>query len=147
MSDPVSHSPVSPRSADRRGSADAMSLFASVTVRLMRAHSDASRLLQSRDLQFEDRPDRSGAVFDIGDNQPIAIVSPGTNGFVRVAMRGLARERRVGDIGEAPFRLTRCRGRLTLTDTLTGDQIELGAFGSTNEEAFARLLTAREASK
>jgi putative photosynthetic complex assembly protein len=60
-------------------------------------------------------------------------------------MRGLARERKLGDIGaRPPFRLTRyAGGEITLTDTSTGKRIDLGAFGSTNTEAFARLLKLR----
>jgi ferric-dicitrate binding protein FerR (iron transport regulator) len=31
-------------------------------------------------------------------------------------------------------------GQITLTDTATGQLIDLGAFGSTNSESFARLM-------
>jgi putative photosynthetic complex assembly protein len=59
-------------------------------------------------------------------------------------LRGLARERKLGDIGPMPpFRLARhVNGQLTLTDTSTGKQIDLDAFGSANVGAFARLMTA-----
>jgi putative photosynthetic complex assembly protein len=62
-------------------------------------------------------------------------------------LRGLARERRLGDIGaQPPFRLTRyAGGQITLTDISTGKQIDLGAFGSSNTEAFARLMDLRSA--
>ena len=67
---------------------------------------------------------------------------PASNGFIRVVLRGLARERRLGDVGaQPPFRLTRyAGGEITLTDTSSGKLIDLGAFGSTNTEAFARLM-------
>lgn len=129
----------------------AMSLVAAGSARLMRAHTPAtpSPVVATRDLRFEDRPDHAVAVYDIRGNQPIAIVPPGTNGFLRSALRGLARDRkRDGGTGEAPFRLTALAdGRLTLQDMVTGDRVELEAFGAANEKAFAGLLTAREASQ
>ena len=64
------------------------------------------------------------------------------SGFIRGVMRGLARDRRMRGIGEAPpFRLTLWRdGELSLLDEATGRAIELSAFGSTNRAAFAALL-------
>ena len=72
---------------------------------------------------------------------------PGSNGFIRVVLRGLARERKLGDIGaQPPFRLTRfSNGQITLTDTSSGKQIDLDAFGSSNTQAFARLMNVRSA--
>ena len=70
-----------------------------------------------------------------------AAVAPDQN----AVLRGLARERKLGDIGsQPPFRLTRfVNGQITLTDTSTGKQIDLDAFGSANTEAFARLMKLR----
>ena len=84
-------------------------------------------------------------VYDARDHQLVDTLAPGSNGFIRVVLRGLARERKLGDIGaQPPFRLTRyASGQITLTDTSTGKQIDLGAFGSTNTEAFARLMNLR----
>ena len=64
---------------------------------------------------------------------------------MRGALRGLARERRLDGAGaESPFRLAAWPGgRLTLEDTATGRVLDLHAYGQTNAEAFARLLTAR----
>ena len=78
----------------------------------------------------------------------LAVLAPGTNGFARGVLRGLARERRRSDIGmEPPFRLARWSdGRLTLEDPTTGRRIELGAFGPTNAEVFAALMLAPAAS-
>ena len=58
-------------------------------------------------------------------------------------MRGLARERKRREIGpEPPFRLARAAdGRLWLEDPSTGRRIDFIAFGPTNAQAFARLLT------
>jgi len=103
-------------------------------------------MVASRALLFEDRPDGGVTVFDAADPaSPIAIVAPETNGFLRATMRGLARQRLREDAGRAiPFRLTEwADGRLTLEDPATGRRVEMEAFGITNEEAFARLLTAK----
>ena len=74
----------------------------------------------------------------------MAVLPPGSNGFIRGVMRGLARERMLHGIDAAPpFRLIRwADGRLSLEDTATGRLIDLAAFGPTNAQAFARLLTA-----
>ena len=64
--------------------------------------------VESRDLQFADGQDGSVLVYDAKDRQLIDTIAPGTNGFVRVVLRGLARERKLADVGqEPPFRLTR----------------------------------------
>jgi putative photosynthetic complex assembly protein len=103
--------------------------------------------VESRDLQFEDGKNGAVLVFDARDHQLVDTLAPGSNGFIRVVLRGLARERKLGDIGaQPPFRLTRfVNGQITLTDTSTGKQIDLDAFGSSNTEAFARLMNLRSA--
>jgi len=102
--------------------------------------------MEHRLLHFEDRPDGGVAVYARDETAPVEILEPGTNGFVRSVLRGLARERRARGVGsEPPFRLTRwADGRLTLDDPATGRTIELAAFGPTNAGAFAPLLTAGE---
>jgi putative photosynthetic complex assembly protein len=71
-------------------------------------------------------------------------LEPGTNGFIRATLRGLARLRRIGDLGpEQPFRVTRWSdGRLTLVDMATGRVVDLPAFGQAQVEAFQSLLDA-----
>jgi putative photosynthetic complex assembly protein len=103
-----------------------------------------SALVESRPLRFEDMRDGSIRVTDARTGQVAASVEPGTNGFIRGTLRGLARERKRQGIGiEPPFMLTRwADGRLSLEDPTTGRVIALDAFGSTNGEAFAQLLTA-----
>jgi putative photosynthetic complex assembly protein len=102
--------------------------------------------LESRDLNFADGPGGAVLVLDHRDGRVIDTLAPGSNGFVRVVLRGLARERKLGDIGPLPpFRLTRyANGQLTLTDTSSGKQIDLDAFGAANTGAFARLMHAGE---
>jgi putative photosynthetic complex assembly protein len=129
--------------------AAALVLFSLATVTTVRltgmgeVHMALPAAVQSRDLQFADGRNGAVLVYDAGDHRLIDTLAPGSNGFIRVVLRGLARERRLGDIGaQPPFRLTRYSGgQITLTDTSTNKQIDLGAFGSTNTEAFARLMT------
>jgi putative photosynthetic complex assembly protein len=95
-------------------------------------------------LHFTDRDDGGVSIRLAADGREIAVLAPGTNGFVRGVMRGLARDRRLHGIDAAPpFLLARWHdGRLTLTDPATGRAIDLGAFGPTNREAFAGILAA-----
>lgn len=98
----------------------------------------------SRDFRFVDRAEGGVAVYATPGGQLIDVIEPGTNGFIRGALRALARERRQNEIGaEPPFRLTQWTdGSLSLEDTATGRRIFLEAFGPTNRDAFARLLVA-----
>jgi putative photosynthetic complex assembly protein len=100
--------------------------------------------LSARDLTFFDMPDGSVQVRDAGGAQVLFVAEPGTNGFIRGVMRGMARDRRSRGIGqEPPFRLALWPdGRLSLRDLATGRQIELGAFGRDNRATFAQLLAA-----
>ncbi len=105
----------------------------------------AGERLLTRDLRFEDRADGSVAIVDAHDGVDVSVVPPGEGGFVRATLRGLARERRREDAGgrEIPFRVTVWQdGRLTLEDTATGRLVDLGAFGQTQVETFARLVIA-----
>jgi putative photosynthetic complex assembly protein len=109
----------------------------------------ARHAVAQRDLRFQDRPDGAIAVYEGGDGRLVEVLAPGTNGFIRASLRGLARERKRQEVGADPsFRLTRWDdGRLSLEDPTTGRRIDLAAFGSSNEEAFARLLTVRSTAR
>ena len=100
--------------------------------------------LASIDLFFEDRADGAVVVRDAATGRMVRELDPGTNGFIRATMRGLVRERRLGEIGaERPFRVTRWSdGRLTLVDMATGRVVDLPAFGQAQVEAFQSLLDA-----
>jgi putative photosynthetic complex assembly protein len=95
-----------------------------------------------RELRFEDRNDGSVAVLQAADDKTIDILTPGTSGFVRNVMRSMARERKQAGLGsEKPFRLVRwADGRFSIEDPATGRHVDLGAFGSMNTTAFARLM-------
>ena len=95
----------------------------------------------TRLLHFEDRPDGSIAVIDAASAQEIARVDA-EGGFLRGAMRVMARERRMRGLGpEAPVELIgRAGGRLTRFDPATRQVIDIESFGPTNAASFARLL-------
>ena len=78
------------------------------------------------------------------DGEVAAVLAPGTEGFIRAALRGLARDRRREDLGPGkPFRLSAWPGGgLTIEDMATGRTLDLRAFGHTQAEAFGRLLAA-----
>lgn len=100
----------------------------------------------TRSFRFEDRPDGSIVVLDASARHVIDTVAPGTNGFLRGTMRGLARERkRAGISPELPFVMTgRSDGKLTLADPATGRRVDLGSFGPTNAAVFARIMASPE---
>ncbi len=96
-----------------------------------------------REFRFVDKPDGSIAVLDASLNRVVETVAPGTNGFLRGTMRGLARERNRRGIGqEIPFQMIgRADGKLTLEDPATGRRVDLGSFGPTNAAVFAHIMS------
>ncbi len=103
---------------------------------------DGGQPVAVRDILFEQRGDGAIVVREAHSADKIAVIAPGKDNFIRGAMRGLARERtRYGGAAAQPFRLIRWEsGRLSLSDTTTGQRIYLDAFGPTNAGAFARFL-------
>jgi putative photosynthetic complex assembly protein len=97
------------------------------------------------DVKFTDEADGSVGVHDGRDGHLIETLAPGTNGFVRSVMRGLAHERMRRGIGPSqPFRVTQARdGKLALEDPATGRLIDLDAFGAPNAAGFADMLPKR----
>jgi putative photosynthetic complex assembly protein len=108
-----------------------------------------SQVLNSRSLRFEDAGGGLVQVYDAELDELVLVIPAGEENFIRGVLRGLARERRSLDIDLAqPFLVSRHDdGRLTLEDSATGRSIELGAFGTTNVAAFARLLEPGAASE
>jgi putative photosynthetic complex assembly protein len=103
---------------------------------------------ETRGLVFADRADGAVSVSSAEDGSLVAVLEPGSSGFVRIVMRALAKERQDRGIGAAPaFELTRWDdGRLSITDPATGRRLDLTGFGKTNVDDFAKLLLARRAS-
>lgn len=98
--------------------------------------------VSSRMLRFEDRADGAIGVWDTQSNELVQVLAPGTNGFVRGVMRGLARDRKLLGVGhDDAFKLVRwADGRLSLEDPTTGRNIALEPFGADNSRVFARFL-------
>jgi putative photosynthetic complex assembly protein len=94
-----------------------------------------------RPLRFEDRANGAVAVIDARTGEKVAAFE-GEQGFVRGALRALARQRKARGIGpEQPFELqVKPDGALTLLDPATGERIDIGSFGPTHAAAFAGLL-------
>lgn len=127
------------------GSLVVMSVLAVCAVRFTGVgvvHVRDAPAVEVRQFRFEDRPDGSIAVLDGSGHRLLYTVAPGTNGFLRGTMRGLARERKREDVGEAvPFRMVgHADGRLTLEDPGTGRRVDLGSFGPTNAAVFERIM-------
>ncbi len=103
----------------------------------------ATDVTWQRALHFEDRPDGDVAVLDARDRREIARFS-GEQGFLRGALRTLARERLRRGLGPAePFALTgHGNGRMTLSDPSTGTRIPIESFGPSNVAVFAPLRDA-----
>ena len=104
-------------------------------------HAQDEAPMVMRALRFEDTADGSIAVIDANSSEQIQTIK-GEQGFMRGALRALARERKKRGLGaEQPFELiARKDGRLTLHDPATGVRIDLESFGPTNAGVFARLL-------
>jgi putative photosynthetic complex assembly protein len=124
-----------------------LTTFAMPTDRVLSASPPVTTadVLTSRDLIFLDDPKGGFVAFDVNENREIRHVLPGEGGFIRGVLRSLVRERRQNGIGKLePFRLTAfADGRIQIQDLSTGRIIDLGAFGPTNAEAFASLLSAK----
>src|SRR5271165_3726326 len=88
------HEPVVPRGGIF--AAAALILFALAAVTTVRltgvggAHFTLPAAVESRDLRFEDGEKGSVLVFDANDGRLVDKLAPGSNGFIRVVMRGLA---------------------------------------------------------
>ena len=105
------------------------------------AQKDNSKVVIEKSLYFYDGKDGSVIVKDENGNE-ISRFSEEA-GFARMAIRTLAQERIKQGVGpEKPFRLiARENGRISLLDPVTESQINVDAFGKTNSEVFALLLS------
>jgi putative photosynthetic complex assembly protein len=108
-------------------------------------HSDrrpVNEAIFARDILFSDRVDGGISIRDASTGQMIGEISPGEGGFVRGALRGFARERRLQNPGmESPLRLAAVQGgAIVLEDPVSGRWTDLRAFGATNAQSFADIL-------
>jgi putative photosynthetic complex assembly protein len=116
--------------------------FAVTTTGIGRSHRPDAPIVAQAAMQFTDQSDGSITVTNASDHRLIDTVPPGTNGFLRGTLRGLARERKRESAGVVqPFLLaSHTDGRLTLIDPATQRRVDLESFGPTNEAVFTRLL-------
>jgi putative photosynthetic complex assembly protein len=101
----------------------------------------------TRLLRFDDARNGAVLVTDAQTGRQVATLAPGTNGFIRATLRGLAHSGGHEEHAREnhPFRLTALSdGRLTLDDPATHRTLDLEAFGSLNAAAFASLLISPE---
>ena len=101
-------------------------------------------VVESRLLRFEDVRDGLVYVYDAESGNRLAELAPAEDSFIRGIMRSMARARRARDVGmQAPFLLARhADGSLVLSDTAISNEVNLVAFGPTNEASFETLLLA-----
>lgn len=101
-----------------------------------------AELVETRQITFADTADGRVLVRDAGDGAVISEIAVGQENFIRGVLRGLARERMLNAVGAGPgFELAHWSdGRFTMTDLATGRVIDLGVFGPTNADSFARLM-------
>ncbi len=95
-----------------------------------------------RDIVLGEGDDGVITVTDAHSGDRIAAFAAGEGGFVRGALQGLDRDRKLHGVSKStPYRLILWdNGRLTLSDTGSGLRVDLLAFGPTNAGAFARFL-------
>lgn len=95
-----------------------------------------------RALSFDDAPDGGILVKDGSSGELALTLPPGTNGFLRGALRALADRRRIAEKApDAPFLLTAWQdGRVTLDDPETGERVAVSSFGPTQVKSFVALL-------
>jgi putative photosynthetic complex assembly protein len=98
--------------------------------------------VHSKDLTFAERADGTMVVTDVARPDVPQIVNLRTNGFIKIALDSLTRERRAaGADPSTPYRLMReADGRLWLEDLATQRRLTVDGFGPPNTRSFAQLL-------
>jgi putative photosynthetic complex assembly protein len=152
MTDPAStHTVTKTELIHRRGVRAAIALVVftlAVTITVVLTDSGEhfapqTEAVTTAELRFEDREDGIVAVFNTATGAQVMEYPAMEGVFVRSIMRTVARQRRIRgeEARTTPVTLTEhADGQLWLTDTLTGVQIYLNAFGPDNAADFAELL-------
>jgi putative photosynthetic complex assembly protein len=101
----------------------------------------------SKDLSLEKLADGTVLLREVARPEIAHVVPPtGNDGFVRVALQSLMRDRDIAGItaSSTPFRLMRQDGgRLWLEDLATNRRLTLDAFGTGNAKVFEKFLVNR----
>ena len=101
-----------------------------------------SPVVESRSLLFTDLARGFIDVHDADDKALLLRIGPGEEAFLRAVVRGLARQRRaIDERRDIPFKLDLLAdGRLVISDRISGEIIQLDAFGEPNTRVFLALL-------
>lgn len=149
----IDHEPFPKGALFAAGSLIALSLVAAVVGRYQNLNPPMDSIVSApvpstiHKLRFIDEADGSVIVRNATTGATLDVIAPGEDAFIRAVMRGFVRDRKLRKIGvEVPFNLSLYPNkRLTMSDPTTGKEIDLRAFGPTNEGAFARFLATPEA--
>jgi putative photosynthetic complex assembly protein len=101
-------------------------------------------VVETLTVTFVDREDGAVVALRADDGAVQAVIEPETGGFVRGVLRSLVRRRMQLGLGREAggFDLNRLSdGQITLSDPATGEIVDLGAFGPTNQAAFAAIMS------
>jgi putative photosynthetic complex assembly protein len=100
--------------------------------------------ITTRDIRFGTGADGAILISDARSGQVLGSYAQETNAFVRSVAHGLEIERGlVNGAKDQPYRITRWSdGRVTVDDPVSGRSVELGAFGQSQVQTFAKLLPA-----
>jgi putative photosynthetic complex assembly protein len=95
-----------------------------------------------RDFRIDQQADGVISMRDAKTGSPVGVLKKDGDGFMRGVLHSIALRREKLHLSqETPLRLTATSdGRLILSDPPTDTRIDLEAFGSANEAAFAALL-------
>jgi len=99
-------------------------------------------VIATTELTFSDLPDGGVAVHDFSSGKIVSTIAARNDGFLRTTLRVLVGQREKENLGqEKPFRLSALAGgRMELTDTATGQTVELEAFGQNQINEFLPLI-------
>jgi putative photosynthetic complex assembly protein len=99
-------------------------------------------VIATTELTFSDTQDGGVAVHDYATGKIISTIAARDDGFLRTTLRVLVGQREKEHLGEQkPFLLQALQGgRIELTDTATGQTVELEAFGQNQINEFLPLI-------
>ena len=117
-------------------------LLARTTDNIIVADPPIGALVQDRTLLFSDGADGEVVISDAASSVIVRTLTAGEGSVIRGVVRSLVRTRhQQGLFAQTGFHLNLYEdGRLQLIDPLTGQVIDLVAFGPTNMAEFAGLL-------
>ena len=117
-------------------------LLARTTDNIIVADPPIGALIQDRTLLFSDGANGEVVISDAASSVIVRTLTAGEGSFIRGVVRSLVRTRhQQGLFAQTGFHLNLYEdGRLQLIDPLTGQVIDLVAFGPTNMAEFAGLL-------